>query len=147
MCLLGIWLEVFSTNIDLKVFNAPFQGFFMSGEEHVEPVSFDGAASVEDFHGLAVAVTGNEHFSAEGVSAVRRYKGIARLYLVPAGRNPIGIFAAAFFAGAVCGHSHLYGVPLFAVIHDRFRTRNGQACGRAQSAEHRSENQRHICGS
>ncbi len=84
MCLPGAWLQVFPY-INLKVLNAPFQGFFMSGKEHIEPVSFDGAASVEDFHRLAVAIAGNEHFGVEGVSSVRRHKGIARLYLVPVG--------------------------------------------------------------
>ncbi len=52
-------LKVFPAYINLKVFNAPFQGLLMSGEKHVEPVSFDGATSVENFYGLAVAIAGD----------------------------------------------------------------------------------------
>jgi len=52
-------LKVFPAYINLKVFNAPFQGLFVSGEEHIKPVSFDGAASVENFHSLAVAIAGD----------------------------------------------------------------------------------------
>lgn len=85
ICLPGTRLQVFPTYINLKILNTPFQGFLVSGEEHVEPVSFDGAASVENFHGLAVTIAWNEHFGVEGISSVRRHEGIARLYLVPAG--------------------------------------------------------------
>jgi hypothetical protein len=83
------WLQVFPTYTNLKVFNAPFQGLLMSGEKHVEPVSFDGAASVENLYRPAVAIAGDEHFSAKRVSSICRHKGIAGLYFVPAGRYPV----------------------------------------------------------
>jgi len=83
------WLQVFPTYTNLKVFNAPFQGLLMSGEKHVEPVSFDGAASVENLYRLAVAIAGDEHFSAKRVSSICRHKGIAGPYLVPTGRYPV----------------------------------------------------------
>ncbi len=85
MCCLSARLQVFPTYINLKILNPPLKGFFVSGEEDVEPVSFDGSASVENFHGLAVAIAGNQHFSVERVSSVGCDKGIARLYLVPVG--------------------------------------------------------------
>ena len=85
LCVPGTRLQVFPTYINLKILNTPLKGFFVSGEEDVEPVSFDCSASVENFHGLAVAIAGNEHFGVEGISSVRRDKGIARQYLVPAG--------------------------------------------------------------
>ena len=82
-------LKVLPAYINLKVLNAPFQGFLMSGEEHVEAVSFDGAASVENLYGLAVAIAGDEHFGTEMISSVCCHKGIARPYLVPAGRYAV----------------------------------------------------------
>lgn len=68
----------------------------MSGEKHVEPVSLDGATPVENLYGPAVVIAGDEHFSAEGISSVRRHEGIARLYLVPTGRYSVRILPAAF---------------------------------------------------
>ena len=76
---------LFAAYLNVKILNAPFQGLLMSGEEHVEPVSFDGAASVENLYRLAVAIAGNDHFSAERVSSVCRHKGITGLYLVSTG--------------------------------------------------------------
>ena len=87
--LLGTLLQVFPTYINIKILNTPLKGFFVSGEEHIEPVSFDGAASVENFHGLAVTIARNQHFCVEWVSSVGRDKGIARQYLVPVGRYPV----------------------------------------------------------
>lgn len=80
---------LFVVYLNLKVLDAPFKGLFMSSEKHVEPVSFDSGASVENLYRLAVAIAGDEHFGAEGVSSICRHKGITRLYLVPAGRYPI----------------------------------------------------------
>ena len=74
---------LFVVYLDLKVLDAPFKGLLMSGEKHVEPISFDGAAPVENFYWLAFAIAGDEHFGAEGVSSICRHKGIARLYFVP----------------------------------------------------------------
>ena len=103
-------------HINCKVLNAPFQSFFMSGEEHVESVSFDGAASVEDFNGLPCAVAGNEHFGAEGVSSVCCHKGITRLYLVPAGRYPVGIFSTALRTWTISRNSHFYTFPFVGLL-------------------------------
>ena len=69
----------------VEVSNAPFQGICVGVEEYVEPVSTDGAPSVENFHGLSIIIAGNGHFSAEGVSFVSRREGIAWAYFVPAG--------------------------------------------------------------
>ena len=83
--LVTAWSCLFPAYLNLKVLDAPFQGLLMSGKEHVEPVSFDGAASVENLYRLAVAIAGDENFSAEGVSSVCHHKGIARLYFVSTG--------------------------------------------------------------
>ena len=83
--LVRAWSCLFTAYLNIKVLDAPFQGLLMSGEKHVEPVSFDGAASVENLYRLAVAIAGDENFSAEGVSSVCRHKGIARLYFVSTG--------------------------------------------------------------
>ena len=83
-----VW-SLFVTYINLKVFNAPFQGLLMSGEKHVQPVSFDGTASVENLYRPAVVIAGDEHFSAKRVSSICRHKGIAGPYFVPTGRYPI----------------------------------------------------------
>jgi hypothetical protein len=76
-------------HFDVKVLNAPFQGLLMRLEEYVEPVSTDGASSVEDFYGLSLVVAGDEHFSAEGVLFVGRHEGITRPYYVAAGRYAV----------------------------------------------------------
>ncbi len=59
MCCLSVRLQVFQTYINFKILDTPLKGFIVSGEEHVEPVSFDGSASVENFHGLAIAIARN----------------------------------------------------------------------------------------
>jgi len=83
--LVRAWSCLFAAYLNVKIPNAPFQGLLMSGEKHVEPISFDGAAPVENFYWLAFAIAGDEHFSAEGVSSICRHKGIARLYFVSTG--------------------------------------------------------------
>ncbi len=88
MSLVMAW-SLFAAYPNFEVSNAPFQGLFVRAEEHVEPVSFDGAASIENLHGLVVAIAGDEHFSTEKISSVCRHKGIARSYLMPAGRYAV----------------------------------------------------------
>jgi len=54
-------------------------------EEHIEPISLDDAASVEDFYRLSILVAGDNHLGPKGVFLVSRYEGIARTYFVTAG--------------------------------------------------------------
>ena len=96
---------------NVEVPNTPFQGLLVGGEEDVEPVSLDGAAPVEDFYGLSVVIAGNDHFSSEGVSFVGRDEYVAWLYFVPAGGYAVRILAAAFWARAIGGYTHLHGLP------------------------------------
>ena len=107
---------LFVAYLNVEVSDTPFQRLFVSGEEHIKPVSFDGAASVENFHGPAVAIAGDEHFSAEGIPSVCRHKGIARPYLVPAGRYSVRIFTAAFRTGTIGRYTHFYAFPFFGLL-------------------------------
>jgi len=59
------------------------------GEEYVEPVSTDGAASVENFYRLVIVIAGNDHFGTEGVLPIGRRKGITRAYSVTASCHAI----------------------------------------------------------
>ncbi len=61
----------------------------MGVEEHVKPISANGATPVENFYGFAAFVPGDNHFSAEWVFFVSGYKGVARAYFVAAGRYTI----------------------------------------------------------
>ena len=84
----------------------------MRVEENVELVSSDGAAAVEDLYGLAVVVTGHNHFSAERVLFVSGDEGIALPDFVTTGRYPICELAAAFFTGAISSDTHPDRLPL-----------------------------------
>jgi hypothetical protein len=96
----------------VDVFDSPFQGFFVGGEEDVQAVSTDGAAAVEDLNGLIVVVAGYDHFSAEGESFVSGCEGITFAYFVAAGRYAVGEFSAASSAGAISSYAHSDGLPL-----------------------------------
>jgi len=74
---------------DVKVLNAPLQGFFVAVEEDVQAVSTDSAASVEDLYRLVIVVTRYAHLRAERIVFIRRHKGVARLYSVTAGCNAV----------------------------------------------------------
>ncbi len=69
-------------DLDRKGFNSPVKGFLVGGEEDVEAVIFNCAASVEDFDGFVVVVTGDYHFSAEWVSPVGGNEGLVGLDFV-----------------------------------------------------------------
>ena len=75
-------------------------------EEYVEAISFYCTASVEDFNGLSIVVTGDDHFSAEGVSLISGYERIARLDFVAGCGYAVCVLAAAFRAGTVGGYAH-----------------------------------------
>lgn len=87
--------------------SAPLFGLFMGGEENVQVVAFDRAAAIQDLHGLAVVVAGDDKLCAEGVlcwggdeMAIVGGDGFS------AGGNALGMAAAANFARAVSRHIH-----------------------------------------
>lgn len=74
---------------DVKVLNAPLQGFFVAVKEDVQAVSTDGTASVEDPYRLVIIVARYAHLHAERIVFVRCHKGVAWLYSVTAGCNAV----------------------------------------------------------
>ena len=95
----------------IEVSDAPFQGILVGVEEDIEPVSPNGTAPVENFHGLSIIIAGDNHFCSEGVSLVGSHEDIAWLYFESRCGYAVGILAAAFWTRAISGYSHLYGLP------------------------------------
>jgi len=99
-------------NLHVQVLYAPFEGFLVGVEEDVESVSFYCAAAVEDLDGPAVVIAGHDHFCAKCVALVGGYECVVRLYLVAGCGYAVGVLAAAFRAGAVCGYAHRHDLRI-----------------------------------
>jgi len=106
-------------NVDIP--DAPFESFLMCVEERIDSIAFNCSASVEDLHGLTIAVTVNDHFGTEVVPLVGCYEDIARLDFMTGGRYAVCIFAAALRAGAITGNTHAYHFPVAGLLIGGFR--------------------------
>jgi len=69
-------------NFDIAISDAPFEGLLVGGEEDVEAISLDGAASVEDFYGPVVVVASDNHFGTEGIFSIGGHERVTGSYIV-----------------------------------------------------------------
>lgn len=93
---------------------APFFGFGVGREKHIQLVPLNRAAGVDDRHGSAVGVAGDDELGVErqdtGVGGDE--EAVVVVNLLPAGGDALGVLAAALFARAVGRHFHGDGFGL-----------------------------------